>query len=74
MAESLRENTVSNMGKVVKNHRYPFVILSGVDGKKIGIWFVISVIVVLSSIIWKFAVQNDLNWLNSKRQFVDQQN
>ncbi|MGK3734648.1 MAG: hypothetical protein ACI8RD_008785 [Bacillariaceae sp.] len=74
MAESLRENTVSNMGKVVKNHRHPFVILSGVDGKKIGIWFVISVIVVLSSIIWKFAVQNDLNWLNSKRQFVDQQN
>ena len=73
MAESLRENTVSNMGKVVKNHRHPFVILSGVDGK-IGIGSVIGAIIVLSSIIWKFAVQNDLNWLNSKRQFVDQQN
>ena len=44
----------------------------GVSGK-IRIGFVIGVIIVLSSIIWKFAVQNDLNWLNNKRQFVNQQ-
>jgi hypothetical protein len=46
--------------------------LDGVNGK-IGIGFVICVIIVLSSIIWKFVVQNDLNWLNTtKRQFVNQ--
>jgi len=41
---------------------------------KVGIGFAISVLTVLSSVLWKIAIQNDLNWLNTSRHLMNQQN